>query len=129
MKKETRLLYAGRDPEANFGIVNPPVYHASTVTFPTLAELEKSNASPFTGVNYGRMGTPTTFAFEDAVAELEGAEKCIAMPSGLAAISATLLAFLDTGDHLLITDNAYHPSHRVCEDVLARLGVRLPWNH
>ena len=60
MKKDTLLVHSGRHPEDNFGIVNPPVYHASTVTFPTMAKYEAKPSSPFEGVQYGRTGTPTT---------------------------------------------------------------------
>ncbi|MCR4379204.1 MAG: PLP-dependent transferase, partial [Rhodospirillales bacterium] len=63
---DTRLTTSGRDPEANFGIVNPPVYHASTVTFPTMAALLGAEKHKFDQVYYGRYGTPTTFAFEQA---------------------------------------------------------------
>jgi cysteine-S-conjugate beta-lyase len=122
--KETLLITAGRHPEGNYGIVNPPVYHASTVTFPTVAELEASNANPFVGVHYGRQGTPTTFAFEEAVAELEGADGAVILPSGLAAIACSLLAFLRSGDHVLITDSVYFPTRRFCDSVLKGFGVK-----
>jgi cystathionine beta-lyase len=123
MKKDTRIVNAGRDPKANQGIVNPPVYHASTVVFPSVAALEAASSDPFNGVYYGRFGTPTTFALEEAVAELEGGARSIATSSGLAAITATLLAFLDAGDHLLMVDSIYAPTRRFCEQMLARLGV------
>jgi cystathionine beta-lyase len=120
---DTILAVAGRDPEANFGIVNPPVYHASTVTFPTVAALEKGAGNPFEGVRYGRAGTPTQFALEDAMAQIEGAYRAVATPSGLAAITAALIGFVKTGDHILVTDNAYGPVRRFCNDVLTRFGV------
>ena len=123
MKKQTRLINAGRNPEANFGIVNPPVYHASTVLFPTVAALDKGIANRYEGVYYGLNGTPTTFAFQDAVAELEGYSHAIAVPSGLAAIVAALLAFLENGDHLLMVDSVYGPSRRFCDGMLKRFGV------
>lgn len=115
MKKDTKLGHAGRNPKANHGIINPPVYHASTVTFETVAELKAAEAKRFDMVYYGRYGTPTTFAFEEAVAALEGAEKCIAMPSGLGAIAGTLMALLKTGDHLLMPDSAYYPTRKFCD--------------
>jgi cystathionine beta-lyase len=121
--KETRLLGAGRSPEANHGIVNPPVYHASTIVFPTLAALEEADRTPYQGTRYGRRGTPTTFALEEAVAELEGGYRSIAVPSGLAAITTSLLAFLRTGDHLLMVDTTYAPTRRFCDTVLAGLGI------
>lgn len=120
MKDDTLLTHAGRDPHANHGIVNPPVYHASTVLFPTLdAYLEMGKAR----VRYGRRGTPTTFALEDAVAELEGGAGAIATPSGLAAITTVLLACLKAGDHLLMTDSAYQPTRHFCDTTLKRFGV------
>ena len=123
MKKQTKLINAGRDPEANFGIVNPPVYHASTVLFPTVAALNKATKNRYDGVYYGLNGTPTTFALQEAVAELEGYTQAIAVPSGLAAIVATLLAFLKQDDHLLMVDSVYGPTRRFCDGMLKRFGV------
>ena len=123
MKKDTLITATGRDPERNFGIVNPPVYHASTVTFPTVEALEAATRDPFNKVYYGRYGTPTTFALEEAMAELEGGHRAIACASGLGAIMATLLAFLGSGDHLLMVDSAYGPTRKICDLVLARFGI------
>ncbi|MCH8197289.1 MAG: cystathionine beta-lyase [Proteobacteria bacterium] len=123
MKKDTLITAAGRDPEKNFGIVNPPVYHASTVTFPTVEALEAATRDPFKDVFYGRYGTPTAFALEEAMAELEGGYRAIACASGLGAIMATLLAFLGNGDHLLMVDSAYGPTRKICDLVLARFGI------
>jgi len=123
-KKDTVLINAGRRPEEHFGLVNPPVYHGSTVTFPTVAALEASNAAPFEGVHYGRTGTPTTFAFEEAVAALEGGERTVALPSGLAAIACALLSFLEAGDHVLVSDSVYFPTRRLLSGALKRFGVK-----
>jgi cystathionine beta-lyase len=122
-KIDTILVNAGRRPEDNYGIVNPPVYHASTVTFPTLEALEASQASPFDVIHYGRYGTPTTSAFEEAVAALEGGDRTISVPSGLSAITSALLAFLKAGDHVLVTDSVYFPTRRFCNNVLSGLGI------
>ncbi|ABS64590.1 cystathionine beta-lyase [Parvibaculum lavamentivorans DS-1] len=118
-KQDTLIVTAGRDPEANFGIVNPPVYHASTVLYPTL-EAVKTRAQP---VTYGRRGTPTTFALQDAIAELEGGYRSLLTPSGLAAVTTALLAHLKSGDHLLMTDSVYEPSRQFCDKVLTRYGI------
>ncbi len=123
MKKDTLITATGRDPEKNFGIVNPPVYHASTVTFPTVEALEAATRDPFKDVFYGRYGTPTAFALEEAMAELEGGHRAIACASGLGAIMATLLAFLGKGDHLLMVDSTYGPTGMMCDVVLARFGI------
>jgi cystathionine beta-lyase len=79
-KPDTILTHAGSSPGTNHGIVNPPVYHASTVLFPTVEALEESGHS-FDCVRYGRIGTPTSQAFESAIAELEGGYKAVAVPS------------------------------------------------
>ena len=121
--KDTRLANVGRQPEKNHGIVNPPVYHASTVVFPTVAELEAVNRPDFEGVRYGRVGTPTTFALEEAVAEIEEGHRAIITGSGLAAIVAALTAFLKSGDHLLMVDTAYGPTRRFADTMLAGFGV------
>jgi cystathionine beta-lyase len=124
-KPDTLLTTLGRDPAANFGIVNPPVYHASTVTFPTVADMDAIGKQPFDAVYYGRHGTPTTFALQDAMAELDGGQgrRGIACGSGVAALDATIAAFVKAGDHLLVTDSAYDPTRRFCNDFLAKFGV------
>jgi cystathionine beta-lyase len=123
MKKDTRLTHAGLDPHANHGVVNPPVYHASTILYPTVEALEHADKTPFEGTRYGRRGTPTTFALEKAVADLEGGYRSIAVPSGLSAITTALMAFLKAGDHLLMVDTTYQPTRRFCDTVLAGFGV------
>jgi cysteine-S-conjugate beta-lyase len=122
----TALCHAGLSPEANHGIVNPPVYHASTVLFPSVAALEASHAGDiFETTRYGRIGTPTSRAFEKAVAEIEGGSHAVAMPSGLGAIATTLLAFTRQGDHVLISDSVYGPTRNMCTQVLQRYGVEV----
>lgn len=119
----SRLASAGRSHGASAIPVNPPVVRASTFLFETLADFEEASKHPFDGSFYGRVGTPTTFAFEQAMAELEGGHRSIAASSGVAAISATLLAFLDKGDHVLVVDTVYDPVRRFCNRMLARLGI------
>jgi cysteine-S-conjugate beta-lyase len=118
---DTRLVLGGRDPIANYGFVNPPVYHASTVLYPTASDLVAHRAR----YQYGRRGTPTTEALEQAIREIEGSA-CAGvalLPSGLAAISVALLSVLRTGDHLLVTDSVYRPTRTFCDSILARIGV------
>lgn len=120
-KAETRLVTAGRDTRAQKGFVNPPVVHGSTVLYPTAEDLH-AHRGEFT---YGRHGTPTTRALQDVMMALEGPQ-CAGVgiaPSGLAAISTTLLAVLKAGDHLLVCDNIYRPSRNFCNGLLARYGV------
>ena len=121
LKPATRLVTGGRDASANHGFVNPPVHHASTVLYPS-AEDFLARRSRYL---YGRRGTPTSEALENALRALEG-PACAGvalLPSGLAAISTALLAVLNAGDHLLVTDSAYQPTRRFCDSVLPRYGI------
>lgn len=115
----TRLLHAGHDPSAFHGFVNPPVVHASTVLFPDTETLRR-RGQPYT---YGLRGTPTTEALEKAIDSLEGSAGTILVPSGLAAVSVPLLAFLGAGDHCLVVDSCYGPTRLFCDTMLRRLGV------
>ena len=77
-KDETRVVQAGRHPEDFHGVVNPPVYHVSTVLSPTMAhweQQERDYAADKPGVYYGRQGTPTLLALEEAIATLEGGHR------------------------------------------------------
>ena len=121
LKPETRLVVAGRDTKAQHGFVNPPVYHASTVLYPT-AEDQVAHRARY---QYGRRGTPTTEALESALRELEG-EACAGvalLPSGLSAISTTLISVAGAGDHILVTDSVYRPTRVFCDTVFKRMGV------
>jgi cysteine-S-conjugate beta-lyase len=132
MKKETKLVIAGKNYKDNYGSVNIPVHRTSTVLFPTLDaynEAEKGNScyktqgSLLTDYSYGISGTPTNFALQNAICEIEGAQYCLIYPSGLSAISMTLLSLLQTGDHVLISDSIYGPTRRFCNKELTRLGI------
>ncbi len=122
-RRDTRIVGAGLDPHGNSGIINPPVYHASTVLFSTVKDLKRVVGDPFNNTYYGRFGTPTSAAFEDAVAEIEGGERAIATSSGLAAITCALTAFLKSGDHLLVADTVYEPTRKFCNGILKGFGV------
>ncbi|CAH1651239.1 Putative cystathionine beta-lyase [Hyphomicrobiales bacterium] len=127
MHYETRLLTTGRDPEAYQGVVNTPVFHASTVVFPTVAALQERQKDLTRGVLYGRLGTPTTFAFEEAMTTAEGGFRSVAAPSGMAAIAIALLGLLKTGDHLLCVDTLYDPARYFINDTLIRYGVEVTY--
>jgi cystathionine beta-lyase len=121
MKDETLLIAAGRDPKRHCGVVNPPVFRASTILYPDVETFEAPRQ--LRGVYYGRGGTPTTFALEDALAALEGAHGAVITSSGKTAIAQALMTFLKAGDHLLMADCAYAPTRQLCDRVLARFGV------
>jgi cysteine-S-conjugate beta-lyase len=121
IKSDTRLVTSGRDPRAYHGFVNPPVYHASTLLYPT-AEDQVAHRARY---NYGRRGTPTSEALENALREIEG-DACAGvalLPSGLAAISAALLATARAGDQVLVPDSVYRPTRNFCNGVFKRFGV------
>jgi len=122
-RAETLATHLGRDPQAYRGVVNVPQFRASTVLFPTLEAYENRPFHSRSAVVYGRRGTPTTFALEDSIAELEGGAGCISLASGLAAITCALLALVEAGDHILVTDSAYEPTRHFCDGLLKRLGV------
>lgn len=113
------LVTAGRDPGDQYGFVNTPVYRGSTVLYPD-AETLRSRKQKYV---YGRRGNPTANTLETAVSELEGAAGTVLTPSGLAAISTSILACVKTGDHLLMTDSVYQPARQFCDNVLSRMGV------
>jgi len=124
MKQDTMIVNAGRRKEWTNGSVNPPVQRASTVVFDTVKEMNhaianRANKTLF----YGRRGTTTTFAFSDAMAELEGGAGCALYPCGTAAITSALLSFLTAGDHLLMVDTAYEPTRDFCDKMLTKLGI------
>ena len=128
----TLLAQTGRRFEETIATVNLPVHRASTVLFDSLAAASEAGRGAASGVGarhvstYGTAGTPTTFALMDALAEIEGAGadcRAALMPSGLAAISTALLAFLKPGDHLLMSDSVYGPARVFALGMLARLGV------
>jgi cystathionine beta-lyase len=121
LRPETALVTAGRDTEAQKGFINPPVVHGSTVLYPTAEDLHAHRGE----FQYGRHGTPTTKALQQALMALEGPQ-CAGVglaPSGLSAVTTTLLAVLSAGDHLLVCDNVYRPSRNFCDGLLARYGV------
>ena len=120
----TIATHSGRDPKAHSGIVNTPVHRASTILWPSLTKLRNSRkVRQGDAVTYGVHGTPGTFALEEAIAELEGGFRTRLAPSGLAAVSGPLLAYLKPGDHLLVADSVYDPTRAFCSRMLRRFGV------
>jgi cysteine-S-conjugate beta-lyase len=126
MREETTIVHCGRHPEQHLGAVNPPVFHASTVLSRSVEEHRRRRKEwlqdlPVT--YYGRCGTPTTHALQDAIAVLEGGYRSVVYPSGLAACAGALLAFLSSGDHVLMADTVYGPTRTLAGGILKRFGV------
>lgn len=118
-RPETRVTTAGRSPFDHHGLVNPPVYHASTLLHPTLESLE-NRSQPY---SYGRRKTPTIEALENAICELEGGAGTVLCPSGLQACTLALMTVASSGDHVLVTDSVYGPTRTFCDKTLSRFGV------
>ncbi len=117
---DTVLAHEGRTHGQPGAPVSPPVYRQSTLLFHSVAALDTVRGTPLA---YGRHGSPTTRALEEALARLEGAHGTLLTPSGLSAITTALLSVLNPGDHLLVTDSVYDPTRAFCDETLARLGI------
>jgi len=122
-KPATRATHLGRNPRRFLGAVNTPVFHATTMLFSTVAELEEARRGDYAGIGYGLHGLPTVTDLQDAIAAIEGAYGALAVPSGLTATTLPLLALTRPGDHVLVTDAVYGPTRRFCNIHLTRLGV------
>ena len=127
MKRDTITAHAGRDPQRFGGVVNTPVFRASTVLFPDVESYQGRDPDDYKAMRYGIYGTPTTFALEEAVAQLEGGHAAVALPSGLAAIVAALAAYAQSGAHILIADSVYQPTRNFCDKRLRSLGVDIEY--
>src|SRR4051794_17928826 len=126
-RPETRVVRAGQSKARNGGIVNTPVFHASTVLYDSVAQMREVSERVFKKrekvLYYGRRGTPTHWTLQEAITELEGAADTLLAPSGLAACTLAILGCVKAGDHLLMTDCVYEPTRTFCNGVLAGLGV------
>ncbi|MEQ1928939.1 MAG: cystathionine beta-lyase [Parvularculaceae bacterium] len=119
MKEDTKLISAGRPHRRPHHAVNQPVERASTFLFPTYDDFVDGAKN----IVYGRLGTSTHRALEEAVNVLEAGHETRLAPSGLAAVNYALLAFCRAGDQVLVTDSVYDPVRKFCDNFLARFGV------
>ncbi len=122
---EAAAVLGGRRPEWTTGIVNPPVWRASTILYDSVSELQRGTLSNEDGrLFYGRRGTPTQWSLAEALTEMEaGAAGTMLFPSGVAAVACALLSVLGPGDELLMVDSAYDPTRSFCDGFLKRFGV------
>ncbi len=121
----TLCAHIGRGRHPKSGFVNPPSTRGSTYLYPTIEEFRAStgvNMKP-KGVGYGRYGSQTTRALEQAIATLDGAYGAMITPSGFSAISTAILGCVSSGDHVLMVDTVYEPSRVFCNKTLKRLGI------
>jgi len=127
MKKDTQVIHAGQDKTRNAGIVNTPVFHASTVVFANTAAMmeaqERNVKKREKHLFYGRRGTPTQWTLQEAISELEDAADTLLTPSGLSACTLAIMGCVKAGDHLLVTDSVYEPTRNFCDGFLSGFGV------
>jgi cystathionine gamma-lyase/homocysteine desulfhydrase len=114
MKRLTKLIHGGTPVDPHTGAVSVPIYQTSTY--------KQDDIGVHRGYEYSRTGNPTRHALEELIKELEGGARGLAFASGMAAIH-TVLSRLDSGDHLLVTDDVYGGTFRIVTRVLARLGI------
>ncbi|OTA21411.1 cystathionine gamma-synthase [Xenorhabdus beddingii] len=123
-KPETLLVNVGREKKYTQGAVNPLIQRTSSVIFDTVEDLKYALQNHNKGeLFYGRRGTMTHFAFQSAMTELEGGAGCALYPSGAAAITHSILAFVETGDHVLMTGTVYEPTQSFCDHFLKRMDI------
>jgi len=122
-RPDTLAVSLGRKSAEHHGVVNTPVYRASTILYPDYASLSGKGPE----YTYGRRGTPTTRSFEDAISELEGASRTVTVPSGLNAIATAILSVCHAGDTMLVADNAYGPTRTFCDQTLSRFGIAVEY--
>lgn len=137
MHDETKAITAGKNSTATSGTVNVPIYKTSTVVFPTMGDYDRASSGEpyyqtggkvkYTDYSYGIFGTPTTFALQEAIQELEGGDQCLIFPSGLMAITMILSSLLKPGDHALIADSVYGPTRRFCNRQLREQKIEITY--
>jgi len=121
---ETNLVTCGRKTRYVQGAVNPVIQRASSLVFESVQAKKFATENRAKGaLFYGRRGTLTHFAFQDSMTQLEGGAGCALYPCGAAAVTNAILAFVESGDHILMTGAAYEPTQDFCNKLLSRLYV------
>lgn len=124
IRPETQLVHLGRNPTFTQKGVNPVIQRTSSVIFDSVEDKKHAVRNRSNGVlMYGRRGTQTHFAFQEAMTELECGAGCVLYPSGAAAITNAIMSFINAGDHILVTGSAYDPTQNFCDKILTGLNV------
>ncbi len=126
----TRLAHLGRPGAKAHGFVNPPLHRGSTVLYETMAQRRAHMRKRFDqALTYGLQGSATHHALEDVIADIEGGHRAQILPTGLAAVTTALLAYLGAGDHVLMPDSVYGPVRSFCDTMAKRLGITTTYYH
>lgn len=127
MKKDTKIVRAGYSKDRNAGIVNTPVFHASTIVFDSVEAMHEADERGYKRgekvMYYGRCGTPTHWTLEEAITELAGGAGTVLAPSGLGACVLAIMGSVKAGDHILVSDSVYGPTRSCCTGFLKDFGV------
>lgn len=124
MSLQTKLVHAGRKKRYTQGAVNSVIQRASSLVFDSIEAKKEAMENRTKGaLFYGRRGTLTHFALQDAMVEIEGGAGCYLYPCGAAAIANAILAFVKAGDHILVSEASYEPTQEFCEHILKDFGV------
>ncbi|WP_318492071.1 cystathionine beta-lyase [Photobacterium leiognathi] len=120
----TKLVTAGRSKKFGQGSVNTVIQRASSLVFDSVAAKKHATANRAKGeLFYGRRGTLTHFSLQEAMVELEGGAGCALYPCGAAAVANSILSFVSSGDHIVMTGAAYEPSQDFCKIILTDMNV------
>lgn len=120
----TQAAHSGDDPHRFHGAAAPPIYETSTFVFESFEHVEEAfTRGKHNYYHYTRGLNPTVEVAEQKIAALEGGEAARCFGSGMAAISAAILAFLKAGDHLICVDTVYGPTRKFLTSWLTRFGV------
>jgi len=119
----TTVVHAGEDPQANLGSLSVPIYQSAVFTFPDAEQGAAIHAGEQPGYFYGRMGNPTQAALETALCQIEGGEAALALASGMAAVTTTLMTLLSSGDHIVAPESLYATTNALLDQLLTPLGV------
>lgn len=117
MRFSTRQIHAGVEPDPLTGSILTPIYQTTTYVQDSVDEYMAK------GYSYSRSANPTVRALERKLTNLEGGNDCSCFATGMAAINAVLLAFLNAGEHAVVSDVAYGGTYRLCTQVFTRFGV------
>jgi len=119
----TRAIHAGEPRRKYADSLMTPIIQTSTFTFRDSRHIEQFTREGKEHFEYGRYGNPTAKIAEKRLADLEGAEDCVVFSSGMSAITTTILTLVQSGDHIVITDDSYKKTLEFCRSYLKQFGV------
>jgi len=119
----TRAIHAGEPRTKYADSLTTPIVQTSTFTFKNSKAIEDYTKKGKEHFEYGRYGNPTAKIAEARLADLEGAEDCVVFSSGMSAITTTILSLVQSGDHIVITDDSYKKTLEFCKSYLKQFGI------